>query len=218
MNGTAAAPSSPMRRALPASLPFLLLFLGLILLLLHHRTVLPDREISELLSGLPAPFYYLWSVLCRSGNVEIELPVLLMAGGLLWRRHKEERPVLLAFLAVLILGTLLEHLLKMNLPRYAPSKEFQHDPLTGWEIFFPAHFRVISSFPSGHTFRVLLILLFVDRYFPRVRPAVTVWALLIMAGVVALGWHWSSDVLGSLLLVLFLRPWLDALGKSIRNS
>ena len=218
MNPIAAVPSPLWRRALPASLPYLLLFLGLVLLLLHHRTVLPDREISLLLSGLPAPFFYVWSVLCRSGNVEVELPVLLVAGGLLWRRRERERPVLMAFLVVLVLGTLLEHLLKMNLPRYAPPEEFQHDPLTGWEIFFPAHFHVISSFPSGHTFRVLLILLFVDRYFPRFRPAVLVWALLIMAGVVALGWHWSSDVLGSLLLVLFLRPWLDTLGKSIKKS
>ncbi len=209
MNGSALLRSSPWRQALSASFPFFLLFLGLILLLMAHRTVYPDRALSMALSGLPAPFYEFWAILCRSGNVEIELPILMVAGTLLWRQRREERPVLLFFLAALFFGTLLEHLLKMNLPRYAPTEEFQHDPLTGWEIFYPAHFHVISSFPSGHTFRVLLILLFVDRYYPRLRFAVLTWALLIMAGVVALGWHWSSDVAGSVLLVLILRPWID---------
>lgn len=209
MNGSAAIESPPLRRALVSSLPFLFLFLGMIFLLLAHRTVLPDRAISEALSNLPTPFYYLWSIVCRSGNVEVELPVLLFAGVIIWRRRKEDRPLLLFFFAALFVGTLFEHLLKMNLPRYAPTREFQHDPLNGWEIFFPAHFHVVSSFPSGHTFRVLLILLFVDRYYPRFRFAVLAWALLIMAGVVALGWHWSSDVIGSVLLVLILRPWID---------
>ena len=213
VNGSVAIGSLRLRRAIFSSLPFLFLFLGMILLLLSHRTVLPDRAISEALSGLPAPFYYFWSIVCRSGNVEVEVPLLLVAGGFLWRRRGEERPVLLFFFAALFLGTLFEHLLKMNLPRYAPTEEFQHDPLNGWEIFFPAHFHVVSSFPSGHSFRVLLILFFVDRYYPRLRFAVLAWALMIMAGVVALGWHWSSDVVGSVLLVLILRPWIDYFGS-----
>ena len=202
-----------MRQALLPSAVFVLLFLGLMFLLLLHRTIVPDQEVSTFFSGLPPGLYFFFAILCRSGNVEIELPLLLAAGSFLWLRHKEERSHLVIFLALLVLGTLLEHFLKMDLPRYSPSKIFQHDPLSGWEIFFPAHFHVISSFPSGHAFRALLILVFVDRYFPHLRLPVLFWALFIMAGVVALGWHWSSDVVGSALLVLAIRPWIDAWEK-----
>ncbi len=203
----------PAKGPLLVSGAFFLFFLGVVLLLALHRTVLPDRAISERLSDLPSSVYLFFSILCRTGNVEIELPLLLISGGILWLTKREERPVLLFFLSALVLGTLFEHLLKMNLPRYFPTREFRHDPFSGWGIFFPTHFRVISSFPSGHAFRALLILFFIDRYYPRLRHAAFAWVLLIMTGIVVLGWHWSSDVLGSICLAFAVRPWIPAFEK-----
>jgi undecaprenyl-diphosphatase len=196
----------------------LLVFFLLLLALFHHGTVGIDRWVARAVSGLPASVYLFFSVLCRSGNAEIELPVLLVLGLRLRKRSPETVPLLLFLFSVLILGTLMEHLLKMHLPRYSPPDLYQHDPLTGWEIFFPAHFHVIASFPSGHTFRALLILLLVRLLYPRAFVPVLLWAFGIIVGVIVLGWHWNSDTWGSIALVGAVWPWAQYLDRQIKKS
>jgi len=212
------APRESFGQALGLSLFWAGVFLFLVLALFFHDTVRADLAVDRALSGLPSPVYGFFSVLCRTGNVEIELPVLLVLGFRLRKRRPETGPVLLFLLAALFAGTALEHFLKMHLPRYSPPDLFQHDPLSGWEIFFPAHFHVIASFPSGHTFRVLLILLMVRLFYPRAFVPVLLWACGIIVGVIALGWHWSSDTWGSMALAGTIWPWAEYLSSSIKKN
>jgi len=181
-------------------------FLGIALLLLLHRTAPFDYFVSGLFSGLPRPVYLFFSLLCRTGNAEVELPLLLFFGLRLAKRSPELRPRLLLWAGVLVFGTLLEHLLKSHLPAFSPGRAFRHDPLTGWAVFFPIHFHVHASFPSGHTFRALMILLLVRAFSPRLVVPTALWAAGIMVGVVVLGWHFATDVAGSALLVLAFSP------------
>ncbi len=181
-------------------------FLGIALLLLLHRTAPFDDFVSGLFSGLPRPVYLFFALLCRTGNAEVELPLLLFFLLRLSKRCPERRPPLLLWAGVLVFGTLLEHLLKSHLPAFSPGREFRHDPLSGWAVFFPIHIHVHASFPSGHTFRALMILLLVRAFFPRLLAPAALWAAGIMVGVVALGWHFATDVAGSALLVLAVSP------------
>ena len=206
------------RRALLISLGWTLIFLLLVSALLFRDTVFLDRSVAEIFSGLPSPVYMFFSFFCRSGNVEIELPVLFGLGWTLWRRRPETGRVLLFLAAVLVIGTLLEHLLKMHLPRYSPPAPFQHDTLPGWAVFFPVHFHVIASFPSGHTFRALLILLMVRLLYPGAFFPVLLWSTGIIVGVIVLGWHWSSDAAGSAALVGIVWPWAGLMVRSIKKS
>ena len=192
----------------------LLGFFALLWLLGHRETVLFDRAVSHFFAGLPSPVYLFFSLLCRTGNAEIELPILLYGGIKLYRqasgggsRETKDRFFLILWAVVLVLGTLLEHLLKGSLPTYAPGREFRHDPLSGWAVFFPLHLHVHASFPSGHTFRALMIVLFLRRFASRYLRTALLWAGGIMLGVIVLGWHFSTDVVGSSLLVLAFSPW-----------
>ena len=201
----------------------LLGFLGMLWLLLHRQTAPFDHSVSRLFTGLPSSVYLFFSLLCRTGNAEVELPLLLFVGIRLIRRSSssgeegQNRFFLMLWFAVLVLGTLLEHLLKGSLPAFHPGREFDHDPLSGWEVFFPLHIHVHASFPSGHTFRALMIVLFVKKFFPRHLRLSLVWAGGIMLGVIVLGWHFTSDVIGSSLLVLAFSPWFLSPLRSLRN-
>lgn len=187
-------------RGLLLTLAWGVLFSLFTLLVALHGTVRFDRGLAEFLSGLPHSVDLFFAILCRSGNIEIELPILLLLGFRLWKRDHRTHRILLFLLAALFAGSALEHFLKMHLPPYAPPDAFQHDPLSGWDIFFPVHYHVIASFPSGHTFRVLLILLFTRIFYPERFLPVFLWGLGIIVGVIVLGWHWSSDTLGSFFL------------------
>ena len=201
----------------------LLGFLGMIWLLLHRQTAPFDLSVSRLFAGLPSSVYLFFSLLCRTGNAEVELPLLLLVGIRLYRRSSptgEEgtnRFFLIVWFVVLVLGTLLEHWLKGSLPAFHPGREFDHDSLSGWEVFFPLHLPVHASFPSGHTFRALMIVLFIRRFFPRRLWLSLVWAGGIMVGVIVLGWHFTSDVIGSSLLVLAFSPWFLSSLRSPRD-
>lgn len=200
----------------------LLGFLGLVWLLLNRLTGPFDRSVSQLFVGLPSSIYILFSILCRTGNVEIELPLLLYGGIRLYRKDSEgaqesDRAFLILWAAILVLGTLLEHSLKSSLPAFSPGEPFQHDPLSGWDVFFPLHFHVHASFPSGHTFRALMILLFLRRFASRYLWLALLWAGGIMLGVIALGWHFTTDVIGSFLLVLAVSPFFLSSPSRLNN-
>ncbi|MGC8530190.1 MAG: phosphatase PAP2 family protein [Leptospirillia bacterium] len=201
----------------------LLGFGGILWLLLHRQTAPFDLFVSRLFSGLPSSVDLFFSILCRTGNAEVELPLLLFAAIHLTRRSPSggdgarDRFFLILWFAVLVLGTLLEHLLKGSLPAFHPGREFDHDPLSGWEVFFPLHIHVHASFPSGHTFRALMIVLFIRKFFPRHLRISLLWAGGIMVGVIVLGWHFTSDVIGSSLLVLAFSPWFLSPLRPLRN-
>ena len=197
---------------------FLLLFLFATFLVLTHRTVGPDRAIAGLFVGLSRSVYFFFGLLCRTGNVEIEGPIFLLLSVGVWRKSPSVRPALLFIGTVFVLGTALEHLLKTHLPAYAPLEAYRHDPFPGWSVFFPLHLHIVASFPSGHTFRALLILLWVSLFAPAFRGPVLLWAAGIMAGVIILGWHWSSDVLGSLALAGIVWPWGRLLSGQIKKT
>ena len=202
----------------------LLGFLGLVWLLLHRQTGPFDRSVSHLFVGLPSSVYLFFSILCRTGNAEIELPLLLYGGIRIYRRasgegsrRESDRAFLILWAVLLVLGTFLEHSLKGSLPAFSPDRAFQHDPLSGWAVFFPLHFHVHASFPSGHTFRALMILLFLRRFASRYLRFALLWAGGIMVGVVVLGWHFATDVLGSSLLVLAFSPFLLSASPAIAS-
>lgn len=203
----------------------LLGFVGLLWLLVHRQTVPFDRSVSRVFLGLSSPLYLFFSLLCRTGNVEVEIPLLLYGGIRFYRRAPGNRDAestdfrfLVLWATALVTGTLLEHFLKGSLPAFAPGRAFRHDPLKGWAVFFPLHVHVHASFPSGHTFRALMIVLLVRRLAPRYFHPFLLWAGGIMLGVVILGWHFATDVLGSTLLVLALSPWILASFPDRRNK
>ena len=203
----------------------LLGFFGLLWFLGHRQTAAFDHSVSRFFVGRPSPLYLFFALLCRTGNVEVEIPLLLYGGIRLYRRAPENRDAestdfrfLVLWAIALVTGTLLEHFLKGSLPAFAPGRAFRHDPLKGWAVFFPLHVHVHASFPSGHTFRALMIVLLVRRLAPRYFRPFLLWAGGIMLGVVILGWHFTTDVLGSTLLVLALSPWLLAAFPDRRNK
>ena len=139
----------------------------------HPDTRLLDRisDVFTMLAGIP---------------VSSALAVLAMA--LLWQRCG--RRTTLFFAATFLCGLAIEAVLKVLL---------HHPDVPG---LFQQPDAPPNSFPSGHVLRIALLALAAILLWPR--PAIRVAAVALVAAVaytrIYAGMHWTSDVVGALLL------------------
>ncbi len=179
---------------------FFLILFGLLCYFAHQFPYFPgDVAISLWLQGLNLPF--LNPIMQTASYINSMIPaiviVALVAGGL-WASGRKLEPILIASLTSS--AALLNWLLKLLISRPRPGNEL---------------IQVLGennglSFPSGHITYAVVFYGFLFYLAPRLikQPAVTValrcllLLLILLTGTsrVYLGAHWSSDVLGSLLL------------------
>jgi membrane-associated phospholipid phosphatase len=142
------------------------------------------------------------------GSFEVTLLIAALIGLALFRGLR-----LLAVLpvAVILVGSLLEILGKQLLPSVPPGRAFQRFP----DILPSFAHRVGQySYPSGHVLRAViaygLVLYLAERWelfgrdSSRLSPILVLVIFFVGYGVVYLGWHWFSDVVGGALLGLTL--------------
>ena len=133
----------------------------------------------------------------KLGQRSITIPVLLIVAGVLGRRHRTWRPVLLSLGTVLLLNLVVGGM-KILIGRAKPSTG-STDVLTGGVIF-----------PSGHSSNLVLtggliiylLMRYADRPPPVRRLALVVAALTTMTVLVSLyrNTHWLTDLVGGALV------------------
>ncbi len=142
---------------------------------------------------------WFFAVVCRTGNAEITVPagILIAAWGIVKKRGNGLFGGFWIFW--LVAGIALEHFLKLHLLQPHPTRAVLNDPLRGFQlIHIPLPFAP-GSYPSGHTFRAFWLAFLVAESAPGWLRLTKVWAILVMGGVIALGWHWATDTAGGLI-------------------
>ncbi|MFI5984871.1 phosphatase PAP2 family protein [Streptomyces sp. NPDC051555] len=140
------------------------------------------------------------------GNVEVAVPVLLLAMAYAGRRSRRWRPALAAGLAMALVPALI-----------VPLKEWtaRPGPLEPWAAGY---------FPSGHTATSTVAYLGAALLLaPHARRPWPMAVALLLAGATAVGlvlrgFHWPLDVLASWLLCLPLLVGVGAVSRSTRGS
>lgn len=132
------------------------------------------------------------SIFVFLGNAEVVITGAVLAGLLLLSRDRRWGIAALQFAAGLAGVSLLAFLLKHVIPHPGPSPDLHRSiPRFGVSTATP------FSLPSGHTMRATFIGGTLLRRFPVLAGAVV---LCMMAGLVYLGDHWTTDVLAGLCL------------------
>lgn len=108
------------------------------------------------------------------------------------------------FLAIALPG-IVGNILKHQIGRRRPSElgPFAYDPFS-WQHHF-------ASFPSGHATTAFAVLVAFGALFPRLRPLLWVYAVLIAISRVVVSTHYPSDVIGGAIVggfgALLIRNW-----------
>jgi membrane-associated phospholipid phosphatase len=178
---------SPLRLA-GALLAFVLLALTALLPGTHHW----DRSVTVWLQrAAPAPDLPA-AALVFLGNAEVVITGIVVAGLVLLRWDRRRGRAALWLAAGLAGASVFAVILKNLIPHPGPPEELQR------HLFRPGlSLPTPDSFPSGHTTRTTFIAGTLLRRFPLLAGALV---LCIMAALVYLGDHWTSDVLGGLCL------------------
>jgi len=157
---------------------------------------------------MPEFLAWFFGLVCRTGNVEFSLPIWAWILYVILRRkenpldHRKLTALLLTgfFLA----GSVMEHVMKRVL--FQPLPFLGRDPLDRY-LHPIISVKTPYSYPSGHTLRAFMLLSLISIWLQGDQESrikfvfFAVWASIIAIGVNAIGWHWSSDVIGSLLFV-----------------
>lgn len=133
------------------------------------------------------------------------LAALALAGYFWVKRSLRES---LIFAGAMGLGTILEVLIKFSVPQMPIPESVQRECRA-----FPAHgifwLSTPGSFPSGHMFRTAFLLFALDRVnvwrmpvwaLRMARPGIAAVLILMFLTRIYLGDHWTSDVVGGLIL------------------
>ncbi|MGZ4359601.1 MAG: phosphatase PAP2 family protein [Gaiellaceae bacterium] len=162
------------------------------------RSILPWRDLP---SGADRPLgLAAEAITFPAGALLSSLALLLLAAVV--ARRLGRRAALLALVAF-ALGNLLELLLKATLDRPA--------------VYGIAHERRIrvlpfdSSYPSGHALRGVFLATVLAMLWPRLRPLLLAWCLLLVVMLELGGFHTPSDIGGGVLLSATLLLALSAL-------
>jgi membrane-associated phospholipid phosphatase len=167
---------------------FLAVLAGTFLLPSHRWDVVVTTWLQR---AAPAPDLPA-SLFVFSGDAEISIPGAVLAGLALWPRNRDRAAGALWLAAGLLATSVLAVVLKHVVPHPGPPDEFQRAAVR-FGIAVPEPF----SFPSGHTMRATF---FAATALGRAPLAGIVVVAAMMAALVYLGDHWTSDVLGGLCL------------------
>lgn len=126
------------------------------------------------------------------GDAEVMIPAVLLAGLLTGRRDPTRTGRALWLAAGLAGASVIAFGLKYLIPHPGPPPEFQRAVLR-LGVSVPQPF----SFPSGHTMRTAFFAFTALRWAPVAAGALVA---AMMAALVYLGDHWTSDVLGGFCL------------------
>ncbi len=132
------------------------------------------------------------AVLVFLGNAEVMIPVAALAGLALLPRDPQRGRQALWIAAGLVAVSALAFTLKHVIPYPGPPYPFQRNVFR-MGVSVPSPF----SFPSGHTMRATFLAGILLRRIPLLAGAIV---LCMMAALVYLGDHWTTDVLGGLCL------------------
>ncbi|HKT43718.1 MAG TPA: phosphatase PAP2 family protein [Gaiellaceae bacterium] len=113
-----------------------------------------------------------------------------------------------ALAAAYVAGNVVEELVKSTLMR---------PPLYARGLHLAAF---DSSYPSGHTIRVVLLAAAVALAWPRLRVPATLWAAVTVVFLELGGWHVPSDIAGALLLdaALLATTWTSCFARESSSS
>lgn len=170
----------------------LLLFLAIAagtFLLPSHRW---DVAVTVWLQHAPQVLDLPAAALVFLADAEISIPLIVLVGLLLARRDRRRVEGVAWLAAGMLAASAVAFFLKWVLPHPGPPLEFQRMPHRVG-LYVPQPF----SFPSGHTMRTTFFAVMVLRRTP---PAAGALVITVMAALVYLGDHWTSDVLGGLCL------------------
>ncbi len=132
------------------------------------------------------------AVLALLGNAEVMISAAFLS-GLLWFLRDRRRGLALLWLALGLIGaSVVAVALKHVMVHPGPPPSFQRHVLD-----LGVHYPTPFSFPSGHTMRTTVL---AGTAFRRVPLLAGVTVAGMMAALVYLGDHWTSDVLGGLCL------------------
>jgi undecaprenyl-diphosphatase len=151
-------------------------------------------------ASLPPFLPWFFGVVCRTGNAEFTVPAGLLLVLFAFRRGAISRRQAFFWTGWFVCGMVCEHLLKIRLLQPHPGSDVANDPLDRY-LKPVLSVETPGSYFSGHTFRAFWLALLVFKSCPACRVAALVWAFLVWIGVVVLGWHWTTDTLGALLVV-----------------
>ncbi len=130
------------------------------------------------------------SLLVLLGNAEVAIPAVALAGVLLLVRNRAWALGILALAVGLAVMSLVAVLLKHVIVHPGPPPELQRHVLRS---ALSLH-RTPYSYPSGHTIRTTMLAgLLLPRHW-----SAGVLVVSMMAALVYLGDHWTTDVLGGL--------------------
>ncbi|HEV2283661.1 MAG TPA: phosphatase PAP2 family protein [bacterium] len=132
------------------------------------------------------------AILVFCGDAEVSIPAVALVGLLLWRGALPRARTALWLAAGMIVTSFIALALKFVVPHPGPPPEFQRViQRVGLGLQQP------YSFPSGHTMRATFFTIAALGRAPLAGAALVV---AMMAALVYLGDHWTSDVLGGLCL------------------
>lgn len=173
--------------------------------------------------GMPEFMAWFLGLVCRTGNVEFSLPIWIIVLVAIIRGKKagmgDKTLTALILTGFFLAGSILEHVMKRLL--FQPLPFLSRDPLDAY-LHPVISIKTPYSYPSGHTLRAFMLLSLVALWLygkkedHRTLAYVAIWSSIIAVGVNAIGWHWSSDVIGSLLFVggaHFLSRSISLVGK-----
>ncbi len=200
----------PAKRYLLASSGFfLLLFLVLSFFVIHGRFENFDFNTTvKIQNHLPASLDFIFSILSLIGTIEITTAIWLIILIILITKHLFK----VAFLFPLFfVGTLVELIGKIYIKHPAPPFLFYRGVIN---FNFPSSYvSTDSSYPSGHmartSFLVIFLILWINSTPKFTHKLIAIIGLLVFLVLMAisridLGEHWTSDVLGGILLGTFL--------------
>jgi membrane-associated phospholipid phosphatase len=131
-----------------------------------------------------------------------------------WYNRKRIPLVYTRFIVSLVTGVVLVAVIKVSIGQLRPGVGFGYDSL----LDRLRHLH-LYAFPSGHTVRATIVGWYISAGREVwVKLLVSIWVLLVGISRIVVGAHWASDVLGGLLLGLFVASSVDYFFNQVRSS